>query len=82
MNISPFFQYSLLALPTITKSSGSRGMDWFGSAVVYSRNMWISMGPKTADFQSKINSLDFGALQYIKAPPKACQGVVFQLMVG
>ena len=29
-----------------------------------------------------INPLDFGVLQYIKAPPKACQGVVFQHMVG
>ena len=29
-----------------------------------------------------INSLDFGTLQHIKAPPKACQGVVSQLTVG
>ena len=29
-----------------------------------------------------VNSLDFGTLQYIKVPPKACHGVVFQLMVS
>ena len=29
-----------------------------------------------------MNSLDFRALQYIKAPRKAWQGVVFQLIVG
>ena len=51
-------------------------MVWIGlvSAVVYNRNRWISLGPKTADFQSKMYRMLARACLALEG---CCQRAVF-----
>ena len=57
MTFSPFFQYSLLDLPTITKSSGSRGMDWLQTAVLQKSPLTTALQRKTGPCQHSLHIL-------------------------